>query len=714
MKKFYLFLIVLGVCFISSTQLYAQYNAVTLGGNSANNELQIVVDNTGSYMINRWISGSWRNQFYSTTNSDLFVIKMDEAVYRSKTMKTREDVSSVTVGTNQEMTKKFTNTHEGNTFTVTMQFSYNTSSPEYFIKTATIDATNIPSGTAITLGYGYDTYLGTSDRGYAYILPDIFGLNDNPAQIDMYLTTAQVQSLRLVGASNNTAGGAVIGLFPIGRNFDKANVCTHANGVGTQVVNNIPGNGTSTGTIRQNWFQFGPFSTTGNDNNHGVAYDNIPAGEITEVKVGHSFTATLDGELDYFWNGLKNYTANIGDNVTLDLNYLSYSAVLLGNVGFRVDHTGLQIRTGGCTSSGFTGGVHSCTVGSEFYQLVGASVFPSGTATVSVPVNITRAGQWVVDGSSISNMSQTLPFGEPAILTVATTVSLLNNTAVNLCKGDSRQFVVKFPDSVIAANDVTVNLNYTGATTSYSSIPATVTIPAGQNGATFTVTASPTGADNAAMTVTLSSTNQVFTTIAPPSAVLMTIYPQPVISALASSSTVCAGDPTTFTATVSSGSTTAMTYTWTIGGTSSTTTSNTYVATLTTISTYSVRATNSYGCTSSSTTPQTITVTPNVTLTITTSASGNNICSGTTVTYSSTITNGGTAPSYQWRVNGLAPPIGGTGSTYSYEPSHGDVITCVLTSNDNCPVPNPVTSSPIIMAVIPTVTPSVTISGVPD
>ena len=188
----------------------------------------------------------------------------------------------------------------------------------------------------------------------------------------------------------------------------------------------------------------------------------------------------------------------------------------------------------------------------------------------------------------------------------------------------------------------------------------------------------------------------------------------PVISVIASSSTVCSGTPTTFTATVSSGSTPAMTYTWNIGGTSATTTSNTYVTTLTTTSTYSVSVKNSNGCTSSFTTPQTVTVTTGITPTIAISASGNNICSGTSITYTANITNGGTSPGYQWLINGVAPVTGGTGSTYACNPENGDEITCILTSSDPSACSGSVTSNKITMTVTPSVVPSVIISGVPN
>ena len=107
-----------------------------------------------------------------------------------------------------------------------------------------------------------------------------------------------------------------------------------------------------------------------------------------------------------------------------------------------------------------------------------------------------------------------------------------------------------------------------------------------------------------------------------------------------------------------------------------------------------------------------VTVTPTVTPTISISGA-TATCSGTSETYTASVTNGGSPPGYQWRVNG-APVTGEIGSTFVYEPVNGDIITCVLTSSATCPNPNPVTSSGLTVAVTPTVIPAISVSGVPD
>ena len=577
MKRIFLFLIIWGAWF-SPTTLYATDNSVVLG-NVSPDQLRIVINTGGNYCVYRWINSAWQRQFYAT-NSHLFAIQIGATTFSSggATYPTAgtplystltpftliEDIGTpVTSGVQQEMTKRFTATYDGSyIFSVTIRITYDTSAPDYFIKHATIDATNIPVGTPITFAYGWDTYVNLSDAGYAFVVPDIFGLNNNATVDNRYLTTAQVQTLRMVGARNNTGSGALIAFFPVGRVFDRA---YSANPYNQAYCFNVPllveGNGSASGAANQYKFQFGPFSS-GADNGTGVGYDNLPPGEVTEITTGLTFTPTLDGELDYFWNGVKDHTANIGDNVSLNLNYTSYSNSFLSNVGFRVDFPGLQIQSAGCSATGFSGGTANCVVGNEFFELSGAGVPAEASASIDIPVNITSAGQWVIDGNSITNTTQALPLGSPATLTVATTVSLADNTAVTVSKGNSKTFTVKFPGTVTATQDVTVDLDYSGATGSFSSMPASVIIPAGSNSATFSVTASPTGADNAVITITLSSTNQVFATIAEPSSVQLTILGAVTPGEISGRRYICPNESVTLTSTASTGGSGSFTYQW--------------------------------------------------------------------------------------------------------------------------------------------------------
>ena len=63
---------------------------------------------------------------------------------------------------------------------------------------------------------------------------------------------------------------------------------------------------------------------------------------------------------------------------------------------------------------------------------------------------------------------------------------------------------------------------------------------------------------------------------------------------------------------------------------------------------------------------------------------GDTVCAGTSTTFTALPTGGGTTPLYQWKVNGT--PVG-TGSTYTFVPADGDIISVVMTSNAHCVLP---------------------------
>ncbi len=104
-----------------------------------------------------------------------------------------------------------------------------------------------------------------------------------------------------------------------------------------------------------------------------------------------------------------------------------------------------------------------------------------------------------------------------------------------------------------------------------------------------------------------------------------------------------------------------------------------------------------------------ITVNPDLPVSVSIAASANPVCAGNSVTYTATPVNGGGAPSYQWKLNGVN--VGANSNTYSNIPVNGDVITCVLTSNATCATGNPATSAPVTMIVNPNLPVSVSISA---
>jgi len=95
-----------------------------------------------------------------------------------------------------------------------------------------------------------------------------------------------------------------------------------------------------------------------------------------------------------------------------------------------------------------------------------------------------------------------------------------------------------------------------------------------------------------------------------------------------------------------------------------------------------------------------LTVTANapVSVSISSSDNDNSICAGTSVTFTATPTNGGSTPSYQWKLNDNN--VGTNSTTYTNSSlSSGDVVKVVLTSNANCATGSPATSNSITTTV---------------
>ncbi|MCX6266901.1 MAG: hypothetical protein NTW16_06020, partial [Bacteroidetes bacterium] len=104
-----------------------------------------------------------------------------------------------------------------------------------------------------------------------------------------------------------------------------------------------------------------------------------------------------------------------------------------------------------------------------------------------------------------------------------------------------------------------------------------------------------------------------------------------------------------------------------------------------------------------------VTVTAFSTAGISLSASSNPVCAGSQVTFTATPSNGGSSPSFQWKVNGIN--VGINSSIFAYIPSNGDVVGCQLTSSLLCSSVNPVSAVPVTMVVIQNLPGSVSITA---
>jgi phage portal protein BeeE len=191
----------------------------------------------------------------------------------------------------------------------------------------------------------------------------------------------------------------------------------------------------------------------------------------------------------------------------------------------------------------------------------------------------------------------------------------------------------------------------------------------------------------------------------------------PTAAAISISSTQngqCEGSQNVFNATVTNGGT-APTFTWKVNGTVVGTNSATLIInTLNNGDIVTCELVSNSACASPNSAVSNalpITLSPIVTPTISISSSGGSaVCTGTSVTYTASVTNGGSSPLYQWKLNGINVGLNSNQYTTS-NLNNGDVITCELTSSLNCTSPTTVVSSGITMSVTNIVTPYISITA---
>ena len=186
----------------------------------------------------------------------------------------------------------------------------------------------------------------------------------------------------------------------------------------------------------------------------------------------------------------------------------------------------------------------------------------------------------------------------------------------------------------------------------------------------------------------------------------------PAVSITSTATNICSGSSITFSATPTNGGTTPS-YQWQINGVNVGANTNTFTSsTLINASAVKVIMTSSLACALPQiATSNTINITVNNTVTPTASftSSATSICNGASITFTSTSTNVGTSPIYQWKKNGIS--VGTNTATYTSSGfANGDAITLTLTSNAACASNVAVISSPVIITVSAEV-PTITIAG---
>jgi hypothetical protein len=292
-------------------------------------------------------------------------------------------------------------------------------------------------------------------------------------------------------------------------------------------------------------------------------------------------------------------------------------------------------------------------------------------------------------------VTATNSFGCTASESVTVVVNNLTNASVSIAASES---------TICSGTSVTFTATPTngGSTPSYQWRINGSNV--GTDSATFTST---TLANNDVVTVVMTSNATPCLTGSPATSngITMTVNPllNASVSIAATASTICSGTSVTFTATPTDGGT-APSYQWRVNGSNAGTNSATFTSsTLATNDVVTVEMTsNATPClivSSALSNEITMTVNTQLTASVSITASETTICSGTSVTFTATPTNGGTAPSYQWRINGSN--VGTDSATFTSSTlANNDVVTLVMTSNATpCILGSPATSNGITMNV---------------
>jgi hypothetical protein len=179
----------------------------------------------------------------------------------------------------------------------------------------------------------------------------------------------------------------------------------------------------------------------------------------------------------------------------------------------------------------------------------------------------------------------------------------------------------------------------------------------------------------------------------------MTVNPNLPVNIIISTPTnpFCLGSSVTFTAVPTNGG--IPNYQWKVNGINVGVNSSTYTYTPAGGDVVSCIMNSSLPCTTGNpATSNSITMIVNTGLPagVTITATPNPFCPGGSVTCNAAPTNGGLLPGYQWKVNGSN--VGTNSNTYTYNPTNGDSVRCIMTSNLACVTGSPASSAKIIMS----------------
>ncbi len=426
---------------------------------------------------------------------------------------------------------------------------------------------------------------------------------------------------------------------------------------------------------------------------------------------------------------------------------------------------GVNVGTNSTTYSSTTladGDVVTCSINSICNNPTTATgtaitmvVKPNGPPTIAISItsgtNPNCAGSGVTFTATSTNEGAT-PAYQWKLNGVNVGTNITTYTSSTIATGDVISCDISVPPSSTCASQTTATSNSITITVVTPVTPSvSIAITSGANptctGASVTFTATPTnggsspvyqwqvngtnvGTNSATFTTTSLVNNDVVScamtsnatcanpTIATSSSMTITVAPaapSPTISIAITfgANPTCGGLPVTFTATSTNGGPTP-TYQWKVNGANVGTNLSTFTITaLASADIVTCTITSSTFCASIPTVVSsgiTMAVNPAVipSVNVAVTSGSNQICAadttGASVTFTATASNAGSAPVYQWYLNG-SQISGAQNSTYTLTTLvDNDVITCKVTSNASCASPAFITSSGITIVVIPTPT----------
>jgi hypothetical protein len=203
------------------------------------------------------------------------------------------------------------------------------------------------------------------------------------------------------------------------------------------------------------------------------------------------------------------------------------------------------------------------------------------------------------------------------------------------------------------------------------------------------------------------ATSNAITVIVNPS-----VVPTATISNTSGNTTICVGTNTTFTVTTTNGGNTPS-YQWKVDGVNAASTSNFFTTTsLTNGQIVSCVITSNASCAvpaSVSSNSIIVTVSTPVVPTVNITTPSITICTGSAITFTAATTNGGSAPNYQWQVNGVNAGTNNASFTAN-SLTNGQTVNCIITSNAACITSNSANSNTLTIAVVSAVAPTIAIA----